>query len=149
MLTIKLCMWMNFIWMNMNESSHTYLWVSNHVIAAGAMICDMIHSAIADREGYVDDSRDSALICHMGWLWLVGSIKLQVSLAEYSLFYRSLLQKRPIILSILLTEATPYDSFSDRIATICLLQRSRGRWMNQVTDRCNAIAEWIIWGGFG
>jgi len=43
-----------------------------------------------------------------GWLRLVGSIKLYVSFAEYSLFYRSLLQKRPIILSILLTEATPY-----------------------------------------
>jgi len=32
----------------------------------------------------------------MGWLPLVGSLKLQVSLAEYHLFYRSLLQKRPI-----------------------------------------------------
>ena len=44
----------------------------------------------------------------MGWLRLVGSIKLWVSLAEYSLFYRALLQKRSIILSILLTVATPY-----------------------------------------
>ena len=33
----------------------------------------------------------------MGWLRLVGSIKLQVSFAEYSLFYRAFLQKRPII----------------------------------------------------
>ena len=33
---------------------------------------------------------------HMGWLRLVGSIKLQVSFAGYSLFHRSLLQKRPI-----------------------------------------------------
>jgi len=33
---------------------------------------------------------------HMGWLRLVGSIKLQVSFAEYCLFYRALLQKRPI-----------------------------------------------------
>jgi len=40
--------------------------------------------------------------------WSVGSIKLYVSFAEYSLFYRVLLQKRPIILSILLTKATPY-----------------------------------------
>ena len=44
----------------------------------------------------------------MGWLRLVGSTKLQVSFAEYSLFYRALLQKRPIILSILQSEATPY-----------------------------------------
>jgi len=46
----------------------------------------------------------------MGWLELVGSIKLQVSFPEYRLFYRALLQKRPIILSILLTVATPYSS---------------------------------------
>jgi len=44
----------------------------------------------------------------MGWLQLVGSLKLQVSFAEYSLFYRALLQKRPIILRSLLIVATPY-----------------------------------------
>jgi len=47
----------------------------------------------------------------MGLLRSVGSIKLYVSFAEYRLFYRALLQKRPIILSILLTEAT-LDLFS-------------------------------------
>ena len=36
----------------------------------------------------------------IGWLRLVGSLKLQVSFAEYSLFYRALLQKRSIILRI-------------------------------------------------
>ena len=39
---------------------------------------------------------------------VVGSIKLYVSFAEYHLSYRGHLQKRPIILSILLTETTPY-----------------------------------------
>ena len=34
----------------------------------------------------------------MGWLRLAGSLKLQVSFAEYGLFYRALLQKRRIIL---------------------------------------------------
>ena len=48
--------------------------------------------------------------CTIGWLRLVGSIQLQVSFAEYCLFYRDLLQKRPTIVSILLTEATPYES---------------------------------------
>ena len=43
----------------------------------------------------------------MGWLRLVGSLKLQVSFAENSLFYRALLQKRPIILRSLLTKAAP------------------------------------------
>jgi len=43
----------------------------------------------------------------IGWLRLVGSLKLQVSFAECHLFCRALLQKRPIILRSLLTEATP------------------------------------------
>jgi len=46
------------------------------------------------------------------WLRLEGSSKLQVSFAEYSLFYRALLQKRPIILRSLLTKATQYDMTS-------------------------------------
>jgi len=45
----------------------------------------------------------------MGWLRLVGSIKLPVSFAEYCLFYRALLQKRPVIVSILLTKSTRYQ----------------------------------------
>ena len=60
----------------------------------------------------------------MGWLRLVGSIKLQVSFVEYSLFYRALLQKRPVILSILLTEFTPYVT---RHAAIHLLFVQRPR----------------------
>ena len=37
-----------------------------------------------------------ALSC-MGWLLLVGSVKLQVSFAEYRLFCSTFLQKRPVI----------------------------------------------------
>ena len=44
----------------------------------------------------------------MGWLRLVGSLKVQVSFAENRLFDRALLQNRPIILRILLIVATPY-----------------------------------------
>jgi len=48
----------------------------------------------------------------MGWLRSVGFLKLQVSFAEYHLFYRALLQKRPTILKSLLIVATPYyDSY--------------------------------------
>jgi len=43
----------------------------------------------------------------MGWLPWVGSLKLEVFFAEYSLFYRALLQKRLIILRSLLIIATP------------------------------------------
>jgi len=44
----------------------------------------------------------------MGWLRLVGSLTLKASFAKYRLFYRALLQKRPIILRSLLIVATPY-----------------------------------------
>jgi len=43
-----------------------------------------------------------------GWLWLVGSIKLQVSFAKEPPKKDDILQKRPIIVSILMTVATPY-----------------------------------------
>jgi len=45
---------------------------------------------------------------HMGWLRLVGSIKVQVCFAKEPYKRDYVLQKRPIILSILLTVATPY-----------------------------------------
>jgi len=44
----------------------------------------------------------------MGWLRLVGSIKLYVSFAKEPYKRDDILQKRPIILLILLTVATPY-----------------------------------------
>jgi len=47
----------------------------------------------------------------MGWLRLVGSLKLYVSFAEYCLFYRALLPKRPIILRSLLIVAIPYQNY--------------------------------------
>ena len=45
---------------------------------------------------------------NMERLQLVRSLKLEVSSAEYRLFHRVLLQKRPIILRSLLIVATPY-----------------------------------------
>jgi len=47
---------------------------------------------------------------HMGWLRSVGCLKLKVSFAEYSLFYRALLHKRRIMLRSLRIVATPYRS---------------------------------------
>jgi len=79
----------------------------------------------------------------MGWLLLVGSIKSEVFFAEYSLFYRALLRRRPMILSILFTVAThsgnrfrvknisdisewrifgTYSVFSRKVSTPVLLQ---------------------------
>ena len=45
---------------------------------------------------------------YVGWLRLVGPAKLQVSFAEYRLFYRALLQKRPRILRCPLIVATQH-----------------------------------------
>jgi len=47
----------------------------------------------------------------MGWLQLVGLIKLYVSFAKETYKRNDILQKRPIILSILLTVATPYANW--------------------------------------
>ena len=46
-------------------------------------------------------------MCAMGWLWSVGSIKFYVSCAKEPYKRDDILQKRPIILSILPTVATP------------------------------------------
>jgi len=61
-------------------------------------MCDMTHSFVASTH---DDT---------GWLRLVGSIKLFVSFAKEPYRRDDILQKRPVILSILLTVATPYHS---------------------------------------
>jgi len=42
----------------------------------------------------------------VGGLWLVASSKIKISFAEYSLFYRALLQKKPIFEGSLLIVAT-------------------------------------------
>ena len=67
----------------------------------------------------------SAWLVHMGWLRLVGSLKLSVSSTEYSLFCRALLQKRPIILRSLLIVATPYLCYR---ACICVA------WLSHICD---------------
>ena len=43
----------------------------------------------------------------MGWLWLVGSIRVHVSFAKEPYKRDDILQKRPIILRSLLIVATP------------------------------------------
>jgi len=76
------------------------------------------------------------------WLRLVGSIKLQVSFAEYSLFSWALLQKRPIILSMLLTKATAYEQMCRDIS-------NKMRDSRVSPFRRNVATHLLIWGGFG
>jgi len=54
---------------------------------------------------------------HMGWLWLVGSIKLLVSFVKEPYKRDNILRKRPIISSILRTVATPWDHDSQYISS--------------------------------
>jgi len=77
--------------------------------------CDTTHSDVW-RDSNISRSaseasppRTSLYILYSIWggLRLVGSLKVQVSFAKYSLFYRALLQKRPMILRSLLIVATP------------------------------------------
>jgi len=66
------------------------------------------------------------LFITMEWLWLVGSIKLYVSFAKEPYKRDDILKKRPVILSILLTVATPcaYQStLSINCKYICVCER--------------------------
>jgi len=66
-----------------------------------------------ERERAREETRERERVCVcvkvcekvMGWLRVVGSLKLYVSLENIGLFYRALLQKRPVILRSLLAEA--------------------------------------------
>ena len=84
--------------------------------------CIYTHKYIMRRLQYVCICADSStaaqyhILCDtMGWLRLVGSLKLEVSFAEYRLFHRALLQKRLIILRSLLHVATPHGRTFDCI----------------------------------
>jgi len=57
-------------------------------------------------------SRRIHTFSNMGWLRLVGSLKLQVSFAKEPYKRDYILQKRPIILRSLLIVATPYTNYS-------------------------------------
>jgi len=60
------------------------------------------------RNMYQDFRTKHDNIVDMGWLRLVGSLKLQVSFAKQSYKREDILQKKPIIRRSLLIVATPY-----------------------------------------
>ena len=55
---------------------------------------------------------------HMGWLRSVGSIRLQVSFAEYRLLYRALLQKRPTIFNRSYQSKPPHMCNAQRLTCV-------------------------------
>jgi len=65
----------------------------------------------------------SSLSSDMGWFWSVGSIKWEVSFAKEPYKRDNILQKRPRILLILLTVASPYECDSHmRVTAIWVWQ---------------------------
>jgi len=78
----------------------------------------------------------------MGWLWLVGSIEVQVSFAKEPYKRDNILQKRRIIWSILLTVATPYHMFHDDL-DVCATTNSHVSWL--ITRRICHVTFWVIW----
>jgi len=124
------CIWVSFC-MYMGLFSHVrYVWrpgatEADWKISSSLVVC---HSYTTKRDPYTYQKRPiwiqkETYTCErclmkrdpylskkktMWWLQLVGSLKLQVSFAEYRLFHRALLHRRPIILRSLLHVATPY-----------------------------------------
>ena len=97
-------MWMSHV-THVNESCHTCEWVMSHMW--------MSHV----NEWHIWKSRDTR---HTLRSCTECIMKSQVSFAEYSLLYRALLQKRPRIFLILLTNATPHDTLSDpALSALC------------------------------
>jgi len=84
----------------------------------------------------------------MGWLRLVGSLKLQVPFAEYRLFYRALLQKRPMILRSLLIIATPYVNHLYEDHILCGSEKWHlcdPMWITQVARRKWHLCDPLMW----
>ena len=98
------------------------------------MMCSFAHDEYIDEEyGLCVTNSVLRTLCYMsypkpihrvagyGAATLVGSLKLQVSFAEYRLFYGALLQQRRIILRSLLIEARPYQCVRINCAYRCVL----------------------------
>jgi len=121
--------------LNMTHERVTTLWqvnasCSTQCITLHELTCDMLRLHISWHMHKWQPSlivRDMThaqvpwLKLTMGWLQCVGSLKLQVSFAEYILFYRALLQLRPLILRSNLIVATPYQ-IAVWCSGLCVLQ---------------------------
>jgi len=90
------------------------------------VVCDMSHQCVTQR---------IYAWCPRGWLRLVRSLKSQVSFAEYCLFDRALLQKRPIIFRSLLIVATPY---------VCDMASCHVSWLIDIWREANTSANSTI-----
>jgi len=142
----------------MNESCHvcmshvTYEWVMSHIWRSRVSDEWVMWRMNESRHRWM--SRIAYewvtyewVISRMGWLWLVGSIKLPVSFAKEPYKRDDILQKRPIILSILLTVATPYEWLASYLFSIWRLGGLRCvNWMSRVTrvDESCHTDKWVM-----
>ena len=94
--------------------THTYLQTNTHTHSHTHTHTHTHTHIRADARNSIEGEVKSAFAA-MGWLWLVGSIKLYVSFAKEPYKRNYVLQKRPIILSILLIVATPYSQVETKL----------------------------------
>jgi len=90
-------MWRDVFMSQMYKSCHNFKCVSVMSQFQWCAVICLCHGTLSFKTSNSLILQSDDIFIYMGWLRLVGSIKSQVSLAEYSLFYRALLQKRPII----------------------------------------------------
>jgi len=95
------CIWMSLV---------PYEWVMSHANLSHLQIFSTAQSKAQSQSSYR----------------VVGSIKLQVSLAEYRLFYRALWQKIPIVLSFSTAQSKVRSQSSCRVAMISRLLKIIG-----------------------
>ena len=104
----------------MYSHTHIYMYIRWYYrkSAGNSRLCNHDARARRDRQHTYKLSFSRArtwtlMYLNIEWLQLVGFLKLQVSFAEYSLFYMSLLQKRRMTLRSQLSVSTPYCHRTD------------------------------------
>jgi len=117
------------------DVTHSHVWHDSTIcVTQTIQTCDTTHSPVR-------------WLIPMGWLRWVGCLKIQVSLQNTGLFCRALLQKRPIILSILLIVATPYQTpriYRYPTSTGCAPQLSVVTWRIHMCDTTHSYV-WHEW----
>jgi len=112
-------------YIHIKNDLHTFSFVHIHNIRIAPACLDSTANSGDARCPYI----------HMGWLWSVGSIKLQVSFAKEPYKRDDILQKRHKISSILLTVATPYSISSSSISIHMYMHSTHRTCMSRL--HCN------------
>jgi len=102
-------------WPILKWDEHSWIWHSSLMHATSGHAADKLSDTASDaRKDFRCAQRLQmrAKTCSSPWLQIVGSLKLQVSFAEYRPFNRALMQKRPVILWRL--QIKPHPTFGLR-----------------------------------